>query len=137
MRISDWSSDVCSSDLHQRHHRLDHGHAADADAWIVAALGGDFGRRTVAIDCLYRGQDRTGRFARDAQPPRLHGRTAAHEPAGLIGEAIGAVGARAHRTGLALSAQRGGGAPHPDRHALYGDRTSVWYGKSGSVWVNI
>src|SRR3546814_21030525 len=70
MRISDWSSDVCSSDLldscvrrsrarpgsaiaalgaveqflvgqHQRHHRFDHRHAANADAGVVAALGHD------------------------------------------------------------------------------------------------
>src|SRR3546814_762285 len=30
MRISDWSSDVCSSDLAERHHRLDAGHTRQA-----------------------------------------------------------------------------------------------------------
>ena len=35
---------------HQRHHRLDHRHAADPDAGIVAALGADFGGLAIAVE---------------------------------------------------------------------------------------
>src|SRR3569623_1978859 len=43
---------------HQRDHRLDHRHAADADAGVVAALGRNFGRVPFARDRLNWGQDR-------------------------------------------------------------------------------
>src|SRR3546814_6385741 len=40
MRISDWSSDVCSSDLHAGHHRGD-GHVRGGDARTAEAVEGD------------------------------------------------------------------------------------------------
>ena len=43
---------------HQRHHRRDHRRAADADARVVAALGGELGRFAFARDRILREQDR-------------------------------------------------------------------------------
>src|SRR3546814_4338342 len=60
MRMSDWSSDVCSSDLH-RHHRKDHTeqdaerHGADGHDDGVDQAGHDGGRseeRRVGKECV-------------------------------------------------------------------------------------
>src|SRR3546814_12132305 len=51
---------------HQRHHRFDHRHAANADAGVVAALGHDVRRLALAGDGFARDQDRAGRLDGDA-----------------------------------------------------------------------
>src|SRR5206468_1223792 len=51
---------------HAGHHGLRHGHGADADAGIVAALGDEVQLGAVARHRATRGKDRGGRLHREA-----------------------------------------------------------------------
>src|SRR3546814_5249468 len=72
MRISDWSSDVCSSDL--------------ADTGIVTALGHHVDLFALRADAAARDEDRTRRLDGEAGDEVLAGRNAAEHAAGVVGE---------------------------------------------------
>src|SRR3546814_5966778 len=75
MRISDWSSDVCSSDLaRRRHHRLDHARHADfgdGRAVLIERAGEAIARRRQA---KFFGREAADTFAVHRQPGRTRGR---------------------------------------------------------------
>src|SRR3546814_11555982 len=56
MRISDWSSDVCSSDLHKVKHQVLNARHHEQEAYIVADAGSP-GAVTIATNMAGRGTD--------------------------------------------------------------------------------
>ena len=103
---------------HQRHHRFDHGRAANAHARVVTALGANLRRLSIARHAVDRGQDRTGRLEGDAAQHRLAGRNAARDAPCVIGEEFGAALGGPHRIGILLARQARGGESVTDLHAL-------------------
>src|SRR3546814_8956505 len=70
MRISDWSSDVCSSDLHHRTAQSEHGDPVRIDAGRAAGPGaGRGGGMDGAFARLPRGAAGAGRLAAPARQP--------------------------------------------------------------------
>src|SRR3546814_10897121 len=81
MRISDWSSDVCSSDLERA------GLRADADDVAIADLADRAAAERLGADV-----DRAGHLARCARPPAIgdqrHAKSAVLEHAARRGERV-------------------------------------------------
>ena len=104
-----------------RHHGLADRHGADADAGIVAALGGDLGLRPIAVDGAPGREDRRGRLDREAADDRLPGRNAAQDAARVVREEDRlAVVADAHFVGIVLAGERRRREPVADLDALDG-----------------
>src|SRR3546814_14762826 len=70
MRISDWSSDVCSSDLLDRHVQGGRRLVGDDDLGIVQNRDGDGDALAHAAGQLVRIGAQPGRRIRDADPPQ-------------------------------------------------------------------
>src|ERR1700722_3043123 len=106
---------------HARHHGLADGHGADADAWIVAALGRDFGLVAVAVDGTARGENRGRRLDGKARHHRLAGGNTAQNAAGIVGQEDRlAVVAHSHFVAVFLAGQFGRAETGADLDALDG-----------------
>src|ERR1043166_7062400 len=102
------------------HHGLADRNRPDADAWVVAALGGHLGLVAVAVDGLARRENRRGRLHGKAHHQRLPRRDAAEDAARLVGQKPRpAVVAHAHLVGIVLAAQRGCAEACADLDALH------------------
>src|SRR5690606_1951377 len=93
----------------QGHHGFADRDGADADAGVVAALGGDLDLFQVVGDAAARLQDGGGGLHGEAHHHRLAGGDAAQHAAGLVGEEDGLAVLHADLVGVLLAAEGGGG----------------------------
>ena len=99
---------------HAGHHRLAHRHRADADAGVVAALGGDFDLVAEAVDGWRGREDRAGRLDGEPRHDRLAGGDAAQDAAGMVGgNATGAVAAMRISSALSSPVSAAAAKPSP------------------------
>src|SRR6266446_1606587 len=106
---------------HACHHGLADRHRPDADAGVVAALGGDLGFAAVAVEGAARRQDRGGRLDGEPRHDRLAGGDAAQDAAGVVGEEKRlAVIAHPHLVAVLLPGQGGCREAGADLDALHG-----------------
>src|SRR3984957_3244323 len=105
---------------HARHHGFPDGYGANVDAWIVAALGRDFGLVAVAVDGAARGEDRGRRLDGKARHHRLSRGNAAQNAAGIIGQEDRlTVVAHAHLVAILFAGQLGRAEARADLDTLY------------------
>jgi hypothetical protein len=114
---------------HACHHRFADGDSPDADAWVVTALGHDFGLVAVAIDRAARREDRRGGLDRKAHHHRLAGGNSAKDSAGVVGQKSWLVViTHAHVVGVLLARERGRTKACADLDAL--DRVDAHHRRS-------